>query len=143
MGLSYSLDLRTRVVAFVEAGHSRRAAARHFGVSESFAIKLLRRVATSGSCEPDQQGKPRGHGKLEAYGTFLVGAVDAEPDITMPALCDRLMETCGVTADPAELSRFLCRQGYTYKKSPDGHGARTRRRARGTPDLENAPGADA
>ena len=40
MGRSYSLDLRVRVVRFVEAGHSRRAAARHFGVSDSFAIKL-------------------------------------------------------------------------------------------------------
>jgi transposase len=31
------------VVAFVEAGHSCRAAARHFGVSDSCAIKLLQR----------------------------------------------------------------------------------------------------
>jgi transposase len=45
MGRSYSLDLRVRVAAFVEAGQSRRAAARHFGVSDSFAIKLLRRQA--------------------------------------------------------------------------------------------------
>lgn len=40
MGKSYSSDLRDRVVAFVEAGHSWRAAARRFGVSESFAVKL-------------------------------------------------------------------------------------------------------
>ena len=31
MTQSYSLDLRVRVVAFVEAGHSCRAAARHLG----------------------------------------------------------------------------------------------------------------
>jgi transposase len=31
----YSLDLRKRVVRFVEAGHSRRAAAAHFGASVS------------------------------------------------------------------------------------------------------------
>ncbi len=29
MGRSYSLDLRVRVAGFVEAGHCRRAAARH------------------------------------------------------------------------------------------------------------------
>ena len=40
MTQSYSVDLRVRVVAFVEAGHTCRAAARHFGVSDSFAIKL-------------------------------------------------------------------------------------------------------
>ena len=47
MGHCYSLDLRVRVAAFVEAGHSCRAAAQHFGVSDSFAIKLVRRSGTS------------------------------------------------------------------------------------------------
>jgi transposase len=44
MGHCYSLDLRVRVADFVEAGHSCRAAARHFDVSDSFAIKLVRRT---------------------------------------------------------------------------------------------------
>ena len=48
MTVSYSLHLRARVIAFVEAGHSRRAAARHFGVSDSFAIKLMQRQTQSG-----------------------------------------------------------------------------------------------
>jgi transposase len=39
MTQSFSLDLRVRVAAFVEAGHSCRAAARHFDVSDSCAIK--------------------------------------------------------------------------------------------------------
>ena len=34
----YSLDLHERVVGHVEAGHWRRAAAAHFGVSASFVI---------------------------------------------------------------------------------------------------------
>ena len=37
----YSLDLRERVVSYVEAGHSRRAAAAHFRVSPSFVINLM------------------------------------------------------------------------------------------------------
>jgi hypothetical protein len=36
-----SNDLRERVVAFVEAGHSRRAAAAHFRVSPSFVVNLM------------------------------------------------------------------------------------------------------
>ena len=52
MTRSYSLDLRVRVAGFVEAGHSRRAAARHFGVSDSFAIKLVRRTRHSGPRRP-------------------------------------------------------------------------------------------
>ncbi len=47
MGYCYSLDLRVRVAAFVEAGHSCRAAARHFGVSDSYTIKLVRERGTA------------------------------------------------------------------------------------------------
>jgi transposase len=129
MGASYSVDLRKRVVAFVVAGHSRRAAARHFAVCDSFAVKLMQRVAASGSCDPGRQGRPPGKGKLAPYTTFLIDIVEAEPDITMPELCARLIEAHAVSVDPAALSRFLCRHGFTYKKSSDGHGARSRRRA--------------
>ncbi len=118
MGEPLSVDLRERVVAFVAAGHSRRAAARHFAVGNSSAIRLMHRIATLGSCEPDRQGRPPGTGKLAPYTAFLIEAVEAKPDITMPELCDRLVEAHGVTVDPAALSRFLCRYGFTYKKKP-------------------------
>jgi transposase len=127
MGRYYSLDLRVRVAAFVEAGHSRRAAARHFGVSDSFAIKLVRRQAQAGSAAPARQGRPRGQGKLAPYQAFLVQIVEAKPDITMPELAVRLFEEHGVVAAPATLSRLLCRHGFTYKKSSDCRGMRTRR----------------
>ena len=43
MTQTYSLNLRVRMVAIVETGHSCRAEARHYDVSDSFAIKLLQR----------------------------------------------------------------------------------------------------
>ena len=52
MGKSYSLDLRERVYGFIEAGHSRRAAARQFEVSPSFAVKLAARVASKLERDP-------------------------------------------------------------------------------------------
>ena len=58
MAQSYSLDLRVRVAGFVEAGHSCRAAARHFRVSDSFAIKLMRRQRQSGSPAPAPDHEP-------------------------------------------------------------------------------------
>jgi transposase len=127
MTQSYSLDLRVRVAAFVQAGHSRRAAARHFGVSDSFAIKLLQRQRQSGSPAPARQGRPRGTGKLAPYKAFLIQAVESRPDITMPDLATRLWEEHGVVVAPATLSRCLCRHGFTYKKTADGGGVRTRR----------------
>ena len=58
MGHCYSLDLRVRVAGFVEAGHSCRAAARHFGVSDSFAIKLVRRTAALRLARAGPPGPP-------------------------------------------------------------------------------------
>jgi len=127
MGKSYSSDLRDRVIGLVDAGYSRRAAARHFGVSESFAIKLMQRVRRLGSGMPGRQGRPPGGGKLASHAAFLVTLVEAKPDITMPELGARLMSEHGVRADPATLSRFLCRRGFTYKKNADGIGMRTPR----------------
>lgn len=115
MGRCYSDDLRERVVSFVEAGHSRRAAARHFGVSESFAVKLLQRVTRLKTLRPARQGRPHG-GRLDAHGAFLVAQFEAAPDITMPELAARLVAATGVGAAPAVLSRFLCRLGFTKKK---------------------------
>ena len=129
MGQCLSLDLRLRVVAFFEAGHSRRAAGRQFRVAESAAIKLVRRVAATGSCEPARQGRPKETGKLAPFTAFLLGVVEEKPDVTMPQLCARLLEAHGVTTAPASLSRLLRRHGLTYRKSPDRHGARTQRRA--------------
>lgn len=115
MGKSYSLDLRERVIAHVGAGHSRRAAARHFGVSASFAVKLMQRVECLGSGTPARQGRPPG-GRLLASKDFLVATVEAKPDITLPELAVRLAVERKVKAAAAELSRFLCRLGFTYKK---------------------------
>jgi transposase len=115
MTQSFSLDLRVRVAAFVEAGHSCRAAARHFGVSDSCAIKLMQRRRQSGSLAPARQGRPPGGGKLVVYKSFLVQTVEAQPAITMPELAARLLDEHGIVAAPAMLSRFLCRRGFTYK----------------------------
>jgi transposase len=126
MGMSYSLDLRERIVALVSSGVSRRAAAARFGVSPSCAVKLVKRARTTGDPAPARQGRPAGGGKLSAHEAFLIARVQAKPDITMPELAAELEAARGVKAHAASLSRVLCRAGFTYKKSLDGVGARTR-----------------
>ena len=126
MGRCYSMDLRERVTGFVAQGHSRRAAARRLGVSGSFAIKLVKHQARSGSPAPVRQGRPRGTGKLAPFETFLIQEVEKKPDITMPELAVRLLEEHEVAPAPATLSRLLCRCGFTYKKIADRRGVRTR-----------------
>jgi transposase len=125
MGRTLSLDLRERVAGFVMSGASRRAAARRFGVSASFAVKLMQRQAQSGSPAPKRLGRPRG-GRLTPFEGFLIAQVEKKPDITMPELAALLLASHGVVAAPAVLSRLLCRLGFTYKKSASGIGVRTR-----------------
>ena len=60
----YSLDLRERVVDYVEAGHSRRAAAAHFRVSPSFVINLMTAFRERGGIAPKALGGWR-HSKLD------------------------------------------------------------------------------
>ena len=125
MGRSYSLDLRTRVLDRVAGGQSRRSAAGTHSVSASFAIKLAARHERTGSLEPAVQGRPAGTGKLDPFRDFLIGRVKEKPDITMPELAAELKAQHGVSADPASLSRFLCKVGFSYKKNAAGIGTRS------------------
>ena len=61
---SLSIDLRERVVAFVEAGNSCNEAARHFDTSVSFVVKLMSLYRETGSVAPRPNGGKR-HGKLD------------------------------------------------------------------------------
>ena len=127
MGKSYSNDQRERVVSFVEGGHSRQAAARHFDVSVSFVVKLMHRWEDTGSVAPRVQGRRPGGGRLSNCLDDVIDLVKAEPDITMPELAVAVEAWCGVTAHPASLSKLLCKAGYTYKKTADGKRVRTSR----------------
>jgi transposase len=83
-------------------------------------------MAATGSLEPSRQGRPPGGGKLAAFAALLVGWVETQGDITMPELAAKLKDECGVTAHPASLSRFLIRQGLSFKKNASGHRSRSR-----------------
>lgn len=116
MPKSYSLDLRERVVRFVEAGHSRRAAAAHFEVSVSFVVILMRNYRATGSLAPKASGGRR-RSTLDPHRAFLLGRVARTDDITMPELAAELATAAGVQVAPASISRWLIRNGYRFKKT--------------------------
>jgi transposase len=118
MAKPYSQDLRDRVIEAVERGKmSRRAAARHYEVSESVAIKWLERLERHGSREPVGHGGHRAS-KLMPHRDFLEAARAEKSDVTLQALCDRLLAERGVKADTSMMSRFFRRIGVTVKKRP-------------------------
>lgn len=126
MGKALSSDLRDRISDHVADGHSCRDAARRFGVSASCAIKLVRRVAKTGSAAPARQGPPPGAGKLAPYMAMLIRWVEAQSDITMPELAAKLEAATKMRVHPASLSRALLGAGFRYKKTAAGVGVRTR-----------------
>jgi len=126
MGGCRSDDLRFRVVEAVAAGSSRHAAAARYSVSVSSAIRWSARAASEGSPKPRKQGRPAGKGPLAQHLEYLIAVVEAQPDITMPELAVRLYGERGISAAWASLSKLLCRAGFTYKKTADGVGMRTR-----------------
>jgi transposase len=129
MGKPYSLDLRERIIGFVEGGGSRRGAAERFDVSPSCAIKLMDRFHRTGLVVPGRRGGSVG--KLTRHKDFLLGRVKEKPDITMPELAEVLKAETGTEAAPASLSRFLIRHGQRFKKNIAGQ--RTKSSRRGPP----------
>lgn len=111
-------DLRKRIVTAIEAGSSCRAAAKHFGVSESSAIKLMRRYRATGSLSP---GKIGGHRRpiLEAERDWLMNRISDHADITVRALADELAER-GVVVSHVSVWNLLKRENQTYKKKRSG-----------------------
>jgi transposase len=116
MASAYSQDLRDRVIdAVVREGMSRRGAAARFGVSEASAIKWVQRFERSGSRAASRMGgylRP----KLEPHREFLEALRAEKSDITLQALCHRLLAARGVKADTSMMSRFFRRIGVTLKK---------------------------
>jgi transposase len=125
MGKPYSLDLRERIIGFVDGGGSRREAAERFGVSASCAIKLMDRWERTGSAAPGKRGGSVG--KLAPHKDFLLGRVKQKPDITMPELAEALKLETGTEVAPASLSRFLIRHGQRFKKNIAGRRAKPSR----------------
>ena len=116
MAGAYSQDLRDRVIDAVEKeGMSRRAAAARFGVSESAAIKWLQRYERAGERQPVGTGGHR-PSTVKPHRDFIEAVLTDKPDITLEALGRLLLAERGVKTDSSVLSRFLRREGITFKK---------------------------
>jgi transposase len=116
MAGAYSQDLRDRVIDAVVGGKmSRRGAAARFGVSLSSAIKWVQRFERTGSRQAARMGGYK-RVKMEPHREFLEAVRAEKPDITLQALCQRLLAERGIKADTSMMSRFFRRIGLTLKK---------------------------
>lgn len=115
MTRSLSSDLRGRVIAAISEGLSTREAARRFKVGISTSGRWYRRYRATGETTARKQGQPSGS-KLDPHEAFVLGLIEATPDITLAEIAERLAEERGVRVVPSTVWMFLARRGITYKK---------------------------
>ena len=120
MGKPHPIELRERVVAFVDEGHSHREAARHFQVSPKFVNDMINLRRVTGSLAPKRQGNP-GRGKLTPYGDWVRTQLSKQGDLTLDELCLELEQTHGVKVHRASVGSWLHRLGLRHKKNTSGH----------------------
>ena len=110
----YSTDLRSRVLAAMEAGESPAAAAKRFAVGRSTGCRWARAVRDEGRREAKRMGggpAPRINGAIKAALLDLLRGGDNH--LTLEQCRDRLAEQTGVRVHPWTVGRTLRRTGWT------------------------------
>ena len=116
MAKGYSEDLRVRVVALVEAGESRREAARLLDIGASSAVRWLDRWTSTGSVAA-KPGTGHCRSPLEAHKQWLLDLVAAEPDLTLDEIRVRLACEMKLEAGRSSVGRFFDRHDVSFKKN--------------------------
>ena len=101
--------------AAVSEGLSRHQAAARFKVSPSSVIRWMDRQKTTGDIAPHPQGGDRKSARIEAEAAFILGLVEATPDITLEELQAHLADR-GVNVAISTIWRFFNRRQITFKK---------------------------
>ena len=127
MTRAYSSDLRQRVLDAIDGGLSTHKAAKRFDIGVATAVRWHRAWRDHGERQARKQG-PKGGGKLDPHEVFILGLVEAEPDITLVEVGERLVAERSISAVPSTIWLFFERRGITFKKrlhTPPSRSVRT------------------
>jgi transposase len=130
MGKPYSDDLRERVVAAIEAGHTREEVAELYNIALSTVGGFIRRKRETGSVSPRKFGGYKSFA-LEPHEDRVKELVVEQPDITLAELQSRL-EKEKVNVSQSAIFRFLRHIKLTFKKKPSCSRTGSARRCRGS-----------
>jgi transposase len=139
MTKSLSEDLRSRVIAAVEGGLSRRAAAARFGVGAASAIRWVREWRETGTTSAKPQGGDRRSRRIEAYRDIILTAIERQTDITLVEMAEMLRVEHGASFATSTIWRFLDRHAMTVKKNGARERAGTARRRRAASGVVRRP----
>src|SRR5215471_10394169 len=115
MGKPYSDDLRERVVAAIDSGHTRVEVAELYNIALSTVGGFLKRKRETGSVSPDKFGGYKTF-TLEPHADRVRKLVAEQPDSTLAELQARLAKE-KVKVSQSGISRFLHHINLTFKKS--------------------------
>ena len=116
MGKAHPMELRSRVIGFVEEGHGHREAARHFRVSPRFVNDMVILKRQSGGLVPKVQGN-HAEGKLAPYAAWLRERIAARGDLTLDEIVADMASVHGVTVHRGSVGKWLHRLGLSHKKN--------------------------
>ena len=116
MAKGYSTGLRARAAALVEAGESRREAARILNLAASTAIRWMGRWEATGSVAA-KPGTGHCRSPLEHHEQWLLDLVTAEPDLTLDEIGARLASVKILNVGRTSIWRFYLRRNITFKKN--------------------------
>ena len=109
MAKALSEDLRSRVIAAVDGGLSRRAAAERFELSVATAIRWVQAFRATGARSARPRGGDQRSHRIEAYRDILLGAAIARVDISLAELSDLVWREHRARFAPSTVLRFLDR----------------------------------
>ncbi len=138
MARPYSLDLRERVVARVDAGDSCRAVSALFGVSVASVVKWSQRKRQTGSAAARPMGGAR-RLVLSGERDWLLARIAEQPDLTLRALLAELAER-GVAVSYGAVWTFFASEGISFKKKPARQRTGPPRRRTAARPMEAASG---
>jgi transposase len=124
MARTLSQDLRDRVVAAVDGGMICQAAAAHFDVSISSAIRWKRLALQHGRSVAKPRGGDRHSGRIEAHGDFIKELLAEQGDITLIKIQAQLTRR-GAPVEIGTVHRFFTRHRITRKKRPSTRSSKT------------------
>ncbi|MGC8551174.1 MAG: IS630 transposase-related protein [Acidobacteriaceae bacterium] len=134
---SYSQDLRDRVLWALERGERPSAIARRLEVSRVWVYQVRDRKRKTGLRTSLPIGGHR-RSRIAAMEPELRVWIEAEPDLTLYQICNRLAEK-GIAIKPGALWHQLNKWKLTFKKNAARQRARARGRAAGTTGLDRSP----
>lgn len=130
---SYSQDLRERVLWALSRGEGPTAIARRLEVSRVWVYQVREREQNTGNRSSFQIGGHR-RSRVADMEPVLRGWIEAEPDLALAELCERLAAQ-GISMKTGALWHQLNKWNLTFKKNPARQRARTRGRAAGTTSV--------